>query len=228
MATPSQRTALAAVRPDLDVNALTDKQVNLAIFDNRAAVREYQNRSPAQVAQERAEMNFQEALNIIGANRDMFAGLGQPGDPATQALINQEMEYGAAAANRAQNVARDQAAASGLGGGGNLDIRERMIQEDLNRRNIAAMRNIRSGQLAEGRAGVSRANELASQAFFQQGFELPESGQGQAFQSRFPTYNFALPGTTAQRSTAAPIGTRAAKRPLTTLPTQPSSITVRR
>jgi hypothetical protein len=116
-----------------------------------------------------------------------------------------------------QNVARQQAAASGLGRGGGLNTRERLIQEDLNRRGIASMRDIRAGALAEGRAGVTRANELATQMFLNQGFTLPESGRGTSSIGRFPNFNFATsPAPTTQQS-------------LTRLPTQSQqSFTARR
>lgn len=174
--------------------------------------------SPAAVAQRRAEANFQQALDIIGANREMFASLGQPGDPGAQALINQELEFGASAAARAQNLARDRAASSGLGKGGGLNTAERLIQEEFNRRGIASMRDIRSGLLSEGRAGVARAGELAAGLFTDQGFELPESGQGTAIQSAFPTFNFATPGTTQSTATAAK-AVAPVRKALTKLPT---------
>jgi hypothetical protein len=163
--------------------------------------------TPAEFAQQQSMQNFQTALNALESNRATFAGLGQPGDPSTQALINQEMEFGAAAAARAGNVARRQAAASGLGAGGGLNAAQRLIQEDLNRRNISAMRDIRSGLLAEGRAGTSRANELAAQAFFTQGFQLPESGVG-APSAGFNDFSFAF-GPRPQTTPTATGGTQA-------------------
>jgi len=197
---------------------MSESQINEAVFDNRSAVNEWMARSPAAVAQERAQQNFQQGLDIVGANRDMFAGRGQPGDPGTQALINQEVECNASAANRAQNVARQQAASSGLGRGGGLDTTQRLIDEDFNRRGIASMRDIRSGLLGEGRAGTARANEIASGLFINQGFELPESGTGQSSLGAFPNFDFAVsPTKTSVPTQAPPAGTPF--RGITRLPT---------
>ncbi|GAF78277.1 unnamed protein product, partial [marine sediment metagenome] len=148
-----------------------------------------------------------------------------------QALINQELEFGASAASRAQNLARERAGASGLGSGGGLDTAQRLIQEDFNRRGIASMRNIRGSLLAEGRAGVTRANEQAAGLFTDQSFELPESGSGTPSIGPLPNYNFATqsaqPQTQAKQLTQLP---QAQNKQLTKLPlsTGARSFTARR
>jgi hypothetical protein len=183
--------------------------------------------TPAEGAQRMSEANWVEGLLRQEANRSMFAGLGQPGDPSTQALINPELEYNAAAANRATNIARAQAGASGLGRGGGLNTAERLIQEDLNRQNISAMRGIRSGLLAEGRGGVARANENVGNAFWQRSYELPESGGGAAWNPGYTNYDWAY-GTGATGARPGTITSAPVQRPRTGgQPVTPGDVGVR-
>jgi len=184
-----------------------------------------QYETPAEAAQRMSEGNWVEGLAALEQNRSMYAGLGQPGDPYTQALINPEMEYNAAVANRGMNTARDAAGASGLGAGGGLTTVERLIREDMDRANIRAMRDIRTGVQGEGRAGVATANQNVAQGFWNRSFELPESGSGAAWNPGYSSYGWAYgPGATG----AAPTPTTASAPVRWPTTPFPRSTTVRR
>jgi hypothetical protein len=146
--------------------------------------------TPAEAAQEMAEQERMAALNLLSGYRDEVRGMGQPGDINTDYLVNRELERNAAAAARERNVARDVYGASGLGRSGGLNTMDRLIREQMTRRNISGERDVRTGVASQRMDLLGPATGSLANVHLGTSWQLPQSGIGQPLQRPYNDYSW--------------------------------------
>jgi len=163
----------------------------------RRANQQAAQETPANAAQRMAEEERVTALRLL---EDYRKSLGEIEDPYSERilsdLINTEAERNAAVAGTSINALRQSAAARGLGGSA-LEARERFLREAAARETAGAARAINAQARPANAAHQLAIAGLRGQAtgnladiHLGTGFELPESGQGQAVDRGYTNYDW--------------------------------------
>lgn len=144
-----------------------------------------QSRRESERAREAVRANQQQALTELAAFERSLSGLEAPFSEGTigQMTTQQRDITGASAANELAE-ARRLAGASGLGRGGALGNRERLIREEMARRNAATAQNIRAQAARENNAfqqalAAARGNITTSRASILSGSPVDLTGTAQ-------------------------------------------------